>query len=48
MELYTIKEISKGHSKDAIDLFDKTSRKSKGRHSREFVKSTLRTLQKHL
>lgn len=47
MEPYTIKKMAKEH-KDAIDLFDKTSRKSKDPHISEFARSTLPTLQHHL
>lgn len=47
MEPYTINEMTNGH-KDAIDLFDKTSMKSKDPHIREFARSTLHTLQYHL
>lgn len=44
MEPYTIKGMTRGH-KDVIDLFDKTSRKSKNRHTRGFAQSTFRALQ---
>jgi predicted outer membrane protein len=47
MEPYTINEMTNGH-KDAIDLFDKTLRRSNDPHIREFAKITLRTLQHHL